>query len=51
MSKDPPRGMPSDFPTVLVFDANPMRPSFVKTAVDGAVLGMSQRLDPMLLPL
>ena len=37
-------GLPSDFPPVLVFAAHPMRPSFIKTVVAGAVFSRSSHL-------
>ena len=41
-----PRGLPSDFPRVLVFDANPMRPALIRTKVDGAVFSRSLQRRP-----
>ena len=40
----PPHGLPSDLPLVLVFAANPMRPSSIKTVVSGAVFSRSSHL-------
>ena len=44
MHNDPPHGLPSHFSMVLVFAANPMGPSFIKTVVGGAVLHRSPQL-------
>ena len=41
-----PQRLPSGLPMVLVFAATPMRPSFVKTVVEGAVLIRSSHLRP-----
>ena len=44
---DIPQGLPSDSPpVVLVFAANPTRPSVIKTVVAGAVRSMSAHLIP-----
>ena len=42
----PPHGLPSDFLHGFGFDADPTRPSFIKTVVDGAVFSRASRIRP-----
>ena len=44
MHNDSPHGLPSDFPLVLVFAANPMGNSLIKTVAGGDVLIRSPHL-------